>query len=110
MRCKLPLILALTLLGGAAAPPVDCVQNGLPGQTYPAATDLTGQPNGSAGLAGESFAVVPNPDGSIPCRSPLPVAPQGNTLQSESSDVIHGLPALDILRPITEPQPRPEFR
>jgi len=35
---------------------------------------------------------------------------QTNTLRSESADVIHGLPAPDILRPLTEAPPRPGFR
>jgi hypothetical protein len=108
---RLPFILALTLLGGAAAPPTECAQTGLPGQTYPMQTDLTGQPGGSAGLAGQTFAALPGPEGNVVCRSPLPgAALQSNTLHSESADIIHGLPAPDILRPLTDPQPHPEFR
>jgi hypothetical protein len=76
------------------------------------ATDLTGQAGSSAGLAGQTFAALPGPEGNVACRSPLPgaAALQTNTLHSESADVIHGLPSPEILRPITDPQPRPEFR
>jgi hypothetical protein len=116
MRCKPPSILSLTLLGtvlgGASAPPPDCPQASIPGgQTYPMAVDLSGQAGAATGLSSATFAALPSLEGTSPCRSPLPVSPQQtSTLQSESADVIHGLPLPDILRPITDPQPHPELR
>jgi hypothetical protein len=101
-------LLGGTLLGGAAAPPADCGQPMQPTRTYPMPTDLSGHPQTGAGLAGQTFATLPSPDSSG-CHSAFP-ASADNALRSENADVVHGLPMPDILRPITDPQPKPEFR
>lgn len=115
-RWKLPFILSFNLLQGAAAPSPDCPQIAMPGQSFPAQLDLSGRPSGTSGLSGQSFAALPGLDAGNPCNSPLPGgAGRANTLrsesgQSESGDVLHGLPLPDILRPITDPHQRPEYR
>jgi hypothetical protein len=110
MGWKALLLLALPFLGAAAAPPGDCLPAGETGQVLPAPMDLAGRPNMPAGLAGHTFATPPSAEGAFGCRSALPSVTQSTTLRSESGDVLHGLPAPDILRPIDEPRRAPQFQ
>jgi hypothetical protein len=103
-------ILSLLFLGAAAAPPSDCLPGMDSGQTLPAPLDLAGRPSAPVGLTAQTFAALPSAEGGGGCRSPLPSASQSATLRSESGDVLHGLPAPDILRPMDEPKRAPQFQ
>jgi hypothetical protein len=108
MGWKTPAILALLLLGAAAAPPGDCLPNGDSGQMLPMPLDLAGRPSASVGLTGQTFAAMPGLEGG--CRGAVPSSLQSTTLRSESADVLHGLPAPDILRRMDEPKRAPIFQ
>jgi hypothetical protein len=115
MAWKTPSALLLLLpvslfLAAAAAPPGDCVPDASAGQTAPIPLDLAGRPSVPTGLAGHTFATLPNSEAGNGCRSPLPSVTQSTTLRSESGDILHGLPAPDILRPIDEPKRAPDFQ
>jgi hypothetical protein len=98
----------LLLLSAAAAPPADCAAGADSGQVRSIPLDLAGQPGASSGLAGQTFA--PQPGAGTGCPGPLPSTPLSMTLRSESSDVLHGLPTPDSLRPIDEPKRAPDFQ
>jgi hypothetical protein len=101
----------LLFLGAAAGPPPsDCGAGAEAGAMLPAPLDLAGRPSMPSGLTGQTFATLPTTEGMSGCRSPLPSASQSSTLQSESGDILHGLPQPDILRPIDEPKRAPQFQ
>jgi hypothetical protein len=111
MVWKMPAVLSLLFLAAGAAPPGDCSSGAAGGQTLlPAAQDLAGRPSVAAGLSGQTFAALPSADSTAGCRGTLPSATQSTTLRSESGDVLHGLPAPEILRPMNEPKRAPEFQ
>jgi hypothetical protein len=110
MSWRIPAAVALLSLAAAAAPPSDCGAIGDSGQVLPLPLDLAGRPDMAAGLAGHGFATLPGEVASTGCHNALPTASQVWTLRSESSDVLHGLPAPDILRPISEPRQAPHFQ
>ena len=110
MGGRLPAAVALLFLAAAAAPPGDCGSAGDPGPVLPLPLDLAGRPGMATGLAGHGFAALPGAGASFDCREVLPNAQQPGTLRSESSDILHGLPAPDILRPINEPRRAPQFQ
>jgi hypothetical protein len=109
MGRRMPAV-ALLFLAAAAAPPADCGSAGDPGPILPLPLDLAGRPDMAAGLAGRGFAPLPGAGSSAGCRETLPTPVQSGTLRSESNDVLHGLPAPDILRPINEPRRSPQFQ
>ena len=110
MDWKTPAVLSLLFLGAAAAPPGDCLAGADGGRAMPIPLDLTGQPNAPSGLVGQTFAPQPEPEGDNGCPGPLPSNSLSTTLRSESSDVLHGLPMPDSLRPIDEPKRAPDFQ
>ena len=110
MVWKLPAVLSLLFLAAGAAPPGDCLSGAAGGPTLPTARDLAGRPGVTAGLSGQTFATLPSANSGAGCRGTLPSATQTTTLRSESGDVLHGLPALEILRPMNEPKRAPEFQ
>jgi hypothetical protein len=104
----LPLVILPLLLAAAASPSVDCPTGANAAPPLPVPLELARQPEVSAELTANSFAAqlfagLPG------CRAPFPAIPLGATLRSESSDVLHGLPNPDILRPIDEQNPAPQF-
>jgi hypothetical protein len=107
MDWKTPAVLSLLFLGAAAAPPGDCLQGADSGQMP---LDLTGQPNAPSGLVGQTFAPQPDSGGGNGCLGPLSSNSLSTTLRSASSDVLHGLPTPDSLRPIDEPKRAPDFQ
>jgi hypothetical protein len=110
MGWKTPAIFSLLLLGAAAAPPGDCFPAADGGQTLPVPLDLAGRPSLSAGLTEQMFATLPSAESGNGCRGALPSSAQSTTLHSESGDILHGLPAPDILRRIDEPKRAPQFQ
>jgi hypothetical protein len=110
MHWKTPALLLMLFLAAAASPPDDCLTGADDRQTLPIPLDLAGRPNASSGLDGQTFAVLPGSEGDNGCRSPLPSNAQSTPLRSDSTDVLHGLPMPDILRPMDEPKRAPEFR
>jgi hypothetical protein len=96
-------------LGAAAAPPSDCP--GASGATtLPLPMDLQGRPLARSGLNNQNFAALPSTEAAAGCRTPLPSASTSSNLRSEQGDVLHSLPAPDILRPIDEPRHAPVYR
>jgi hypothetical protein len=110
MRWKTPAMLSLLFLAAAAAPPGDCLSGSDSGLTLPTAVDLAGRPNIPAGLTAQTFAALPGADAAGGCRGALPSASASATLRSESGDVLHGLPAPDLLQPMDESRRAPQFR
>jgi hypothetical protein len=110
MGWKTPCILMLLLLGGAASPADECLAGTGGKQTLPMALDLAGRPSAPAGLTGQTFATLPGSEGGLGCRGALQYSSQSTTLRSESGDVLHGLPAPEILRPVNEPRRAPQFQ
>jgi hypothetical protein len=109
MVWKLPAALSLLVLTAGAAPPGDCLSTSAGGATLPSSLDLAGRPSVGAGLSGHTFAALPSTDGATGCRSAASATP-ATTLRSESGDVLHGLPAPEILRPMNEPRRAPDFQ
>jgi hypothetical protein len=110
MDWKTPAVLSLLFLGAAAAPPGGCLSGAGSGEAMPVPLDLAGRPYAPSGLAGPTFATQPGSDGDDGCLSPPASTSLSTTLRSESSDVLHGLPMPDSLRPIDEPKRAPEFQ
>lgn len=110
MIWKTPAVLSLLFLAAGAAPPGDCSSAAVGGPMLPTALDLAGRPSVTAGLSGQTFATLPSADSAAGCRAALPSASQATALRSESGDVLHGLPAPEILRPINEPKRAPDFQ
>ncbi len=110
MAYKIFAALSLLLLTAAASAPGDCLPGGDGGPTLPLPLDLAGRPSLSPGLSGQPMAVLPHPQGTNGCLSPLPSTAQAPTLRGESSDMLHGLPAPDLLRPIDEQRQAPQFQ
>jgi hypothetical protein len=108
MDWKTLAVLSLLFLGAAAAPPGDCLAGANGGQ-MPVPLDLTGQPNAPSGLVGQTFAPESDAGGDNDCFGPLSSHSLSATLRSESSDILHGLPTPDSLRPIDEPKRAPDF-
>jgi hypothetical protein len=102
--------LLLLLLAAAAAPPGDCSRVTDGGQKLPASLDLAGRPSIAAGLTGQMFATLTGAEDGHGCRGALSSSVQSTTLSSESGDILHGLPAPDILRRIDEPKRAPQFQ
>ena len=109
MVWKLPAALSLLFLTAGAAPPGDCLSASTGGPTLPTSVDLAGRPSIGAGLSSQTFAALPSTDGASGCRTAAS-ATQATTLRSESGDVLHGLPAPEILRPMNEPKRAPDFQ
>lgn len=113
MVCKLAANLALVamgiFLGAAAAPPSDC-PGAAGGPTLPLPMDLQGRPVAPSGLNNQNFAALPSTEAAAGCRTPLPSASTSTNLRSEQGDVLHSLPAPDILRPMDEPKRAPMYR
>jgi hypothetical protein len=109
MDWKTPAVLSLLFLGAAAAPPGDCL-SGADGGQMPISQDLTGQPNAPSGLVGQTFAPQPDAGSGYGCPGPLSSNSLSTTLRSESSDILHGLPTPESLRPIDEPKRAPDFQ
>lgn len=107
MVWKTPAVLLLLLLSAAAAPPDDCSSGTPNSQALPTGLDLAGRPSLTAGLSGQTFTAPASADG---CRSALPSAAQSTTLRSESGDILHGLPAPDLLQRMDEPRRAPAFQ
>lgn len=110
MILKRPILLLLIFLGAAAAPPDDCTPGVANGAALPSTLDLAGRPGVTAGLSGQNFATLPNTQGVNGCRSGLSSASQSTTLRSETGDVLHGLPAPELLQRIDEPKRAPAFQ
>ena len=110
MGWRTPAIVSLLWLAAAAAPPSDCTPHPDNGPTLPTPLDLAGRPNAPSGLTGQTFAALPTTEAPAGCRSALPSVTQSTTLRSESGDVLHGLPAPDILRRMDEPRRAPMFQ
>jgi hypothetical protein len=110
MVWKTPVLLSLLFLGAAAAPPDGCPTGSGTVLALPMSLDLAGRPKIPPGLNGQSFAGLPGPEGANGCGGATPSALPSTTLRSESGDVLHGLPAPDILRPINEPRRSPQFQ
>jgi hypothetical protein len=105
MNLKALAFLPLILLGAAAAPQSDCsVPAGGSDGMLPTPLDLAGRPAVSPGLTGQNFATLPVPDIQTGCRSPLPSASQASTLRSDSGDILHSLPAPELLSPLGPPR------
>lgn len=98
---KLALILPLLLLG-AAASPSDCSAPPSPGTTLPIPLDLAGRP-----IAGPGLTAPPAMPSPLACGGPTAAASSG--LDGLPTDVLHGLPGMDLLRGPLTPQVRPEF-
>ncbi|MDR3538424.1 MAG: hypothetical protein P4L71_18155 [Acetobacteraceae bacterium] len=108
--CKVPVILAIGLFGGAAAQ-VDCgVPPAAPGTVLPVPVDLAGHlaPPPAAGQAACGAAATPSSGSSAPATGAR--APGGSgqipSLDGISTDVLHGLPAPDLLGPPAVPPER----
>jgi hypothetical protein len=108
MGWKTPSILSLLLL--AAAAPSDCTPGPAGGRMLPAPLDLTGRPNLSAGLSGQTVPAPPSSDGVNGCHSPLSAVSQSPASGGEPGDALHGLPAPDLLQPIEEPKLMPQVQ
>jgi hypothetical protein len=110
MDAKLLAIVPLIFLGAAAAPPGDCgfVPHGA--TVLPPQQDLAGRLAMQPGLSGQVFAALPTPNAMPGCRSPLPSAAQPGTLRSDNDDILHGLPAPELTRPLHEPRQVPFIR
>jgi len=105
MRLKALVFLPLIMLGAAAAPQSDCsAPAGASGGTLPSPIDLAGRPAASQGLTGQMFAALPVPEVPAGCLSPLPSASQASTLRSDSADVLHSLPAPEMVSPLLLPK------
>jgi hypothetical protein len=102
--------LSLLLLAAAAAPPADCQRDAASDQAMPIPLDLTGRSDTQSGLTDQAFAALPGTLASNSCRSPLPPNAQPPMLRNDSSDVLHGLPMPDSLRPIDQPKRAPDFQ
>ena len=92
----------------AAAATGDCLGNRDTGQALPLPLDLAGRPSATSGLAAHTFASEPAAEADKGCQSPLPSASQSATAHGEAADVLHGLPAPDILDPLAEPKSTPQ--
>lgn len=110
MAWKTLSVLPLLFLAAAAAPSFDCQPTIDTGQTLSMPLDLTGRPNVPAGVAGSGFAPVPRADASGGCPGSAAATLQPTTLRNDSDDILHGLPAPDILRPVDEPKRAPVFQ
>ena len=110
MIWKIPALLSLLFLAAGAAPPGDCLSGAAGGPMLPTSLDLAGSPSVTAGLSGQTFATLPSADNAAGCRAALPSASQTTNLRSELGDVLHGLPAPEILRPLNEQKRAPEFQ
>lgn len=111
MAGKVFAILPLIFLAAGAAPPD--AQNSSCGQS---ALSPSG-PGLSVGAGGSAFAPIPAP-GDAPegatqetlrCGAASP-SPQIGMPRVETGDILHGLPAPDLLRRIDEPRRAPEFQ
>ncbi|HBK04692.1 MAG TPA: hypothetical protein DDZ81_02385 [Acetobacteraceae bacterium] len=110
MGWKTLAILPLIFLGAGAAPPEDCMHPPDGGQALPIPLDLAGRPVAPGGLTSQTYAAVPAAEGAADCRSALPVPSRFETLRSETTDVLHGLPSSETLRRIDEPRRAPAFQ
>ena len=108
MVWKIAAALPLLFLAAGAAPPGDCLSGSAGGPMLPTSLDLAGRPSVGAGLSGQTFAALPGTDAGTGCRA-VSSATQATSLRSESGDVLHGLPAPEILRPMNEPKRAPDF-
>jgi hypothetical protein len=108
MNWKTPAVLSLLLLAAAAAPPPDCQPDAASGQAVPIPLDLGGQPSMQSGLAGQTFA--PDAMAGNGCPGPMASDAASSTLRNNTSDVLHGLPMPDSLRPIDQPKRAPDFQ
>lgn len=108
MRWKLPFILSLTLLQGAAEQQEPCSQDAAPGQTpiAPLTIDL-GRAGLAFGMATQTARLAPQAPTAKGC---LQTGAQGtleSSLRNERADIVHRLPLPDILHSPLEPPNTP---
>ena len=110
MGWKTPAVLALLLLAAATPAAGGCPPNADGGQFLLRPLELTGRPQVTAGLTGQTLKTLRSSDGANGCRGPLPAVAESTRFGNGSGDVLHGLPAPDLLRPIDESSQVPRLR
>lgn len=110
MNWRAPAIFALLGLAAAAAPPTDC---GPPstlnaaGGTLSASQDLAGRPVPTPDLGTQTYATLPSRPDAGDCQNPLSAVSHAAGPQDGEDEIMHGLPAPEILRPMNETKKSP---